>query len=266
MKLLTIILCILAANTTAISDVHIVTQPEGENAFEPKVINVHPGDTIRWIHNSGTHDVVNGLPCNQFEEPIFETMPLTAEEPTAEWVVPAAAYGEIPYFCSLYGHCEQGMTGTIIVTPRADSVVHVVDQIGVTFQPETIEVAPGDTVVWEWNNGGHSVTSGEIDSCEKDDVFFDLLLDSQHRSVVWEVPDTMPANLEYICIFHCEMGHVGNIVRILKGDLNEDGKVDGADLTLLLGCWGKPCGDINKSGTTDGQDLTILLGNWTITP
>ncbi|MBB48779.1 MAG: hypothetical protein CMJ33_09650, partial [Phycisphaerae bacterium] len=45
-------------------------------------------------------------------------------------------------------------------------------------------------------------------------------------------------------------------------DLNGDGTVDGADLTLLLGAWGGPDGDLNGDGVTDGADLAILLANW----
>ena len=51
------------------------------------------------------------------------------------------------------------------------------------------------------------------------------------------------------------------------GDLNQDGIVDGADLTMLLGAWGL-CGkqfcvaDINQDGIIDGTDLTLLLGSW----
>ena len=49
-------------------------------------------------------------------------------------------------------------------------------------------------------------------------------------------------------------------------DLNDDGTVDGGDLTLLLGNWDcmdEGCvGDINDDGTINGLDLTILLGEW----
>ena len=46
-------------------------------------------------------------------------------------------------------------------------------------------------------------------------------------------------------------------------DLNGDGKVDGADLGILLGNWGKPgASDLNGDGTTDGADQAILLGQW----
>jgi len=52
----------------------------------------------------------------------------------------------------------------------------------------------------------------------------------------------------------------------LPGDLNGDGKVNGADLGILLGFWG-PCGtvclgDIDENGVVDGDDLGTLLGGW----
>lgn len=47
------------------------------------------------------------------------------------------------------------------------------------------------------------------------------------------------------------------------GDLNNDGKVDGADLGLLLAGWGQSGStDLNNNGTTDGSDLGLLLGAW----
>lgn len=46
-------------------------------------------------------------------------------------------------------------------------------------------------------------------------------------------------------------------------DLSRDGKVDGADLTELLGNWGQPgASDLDGSGTTDGGDITAVLGAW----
>ena len=47
-------------------------------------------------------------------------------------------------------------------------------------------------------------------------------------------------------------------------DINCDGNVDGADLTILLGYWGteNTRADLNFDGIVDGADLTILLGDW----
>jgi glucose/arabinose dehydrogenase len=50
------------------------------------------------------------------------------------------------------------------------------------------------------------------------------------------------------------------------GDLNGDGRVDGADLGLLLAGWGTcgtPCpGDLDANGVVNGADIGILLGSW----
>ena len=48
------------------------------------------------------------------------------------------------------------------------------------------------------------------------------------------------------------------------GDLDGDGMIDGADLTILLGLWGSgdPGGDIDGNGLVEGNDLAILLGQW----
>lgn len=45
-------------------------------------------------------------------------------------------------------------------------------------------------------------------------------------------------------------------------DLNEDGTVDGADLSAVLNFWGTNQADIDGDGTTDGADLAALLNAW----
>lgn len=47
-------------------------------------------------------------------------------------------------------------------------------------------------------------------------------------------------------------------------DLNQDGRVDGADLGLLTGDWGSAgtTSDINADGIVDGKDLGMLLMQW----
>jgi hypothetical protein len=51
----------------------------------------------------------------------------------------------------------------------------------------------------------------------------------------------------------------------LMGDLNNDNRVNGIDLGMLLGTWG-PCADcpsdMNHDGQVGGNDLGIMLGNW----
>lgn len=46
------------------------------------------------------------------------------------------------------------------------------------------------------------------------------------------------------------------------GDLDGNGAVDAADLSILLSSWGSAAADLNGDGATDAADLTILLNNW----
>lgn len=54
------------------------------------------------------------------------------------------------------------------------------------------------------------------------------------------------------------------VERQRAGDFNNDGQVDGADMTELLGAWGtsNPGMDLDNNGLVDGADLTLLMGDW----
>jgi len=58
-------------------------------------------------------------------------------------------------------------------------------------------------------------------------------------------------------------GTVGNAS--VAGDLNDDGVVDGADLTIMLASWG-PCpgcvADLSGDGVTNSADIAVLLNAW----
>lgn len=45
-------------------------------------------------------------------------------------------------------------------------------------------------------------------------------------------------------------------------DLDDDGMVNGLDLTVLLSGWGSSTGDVDGDGTTGGLDLTVVLASW----
>jgi hypothetical protein len=54
-------------------------------------------------------------------------------------------------------------------------------------------------------------------------------------------------------------------------DLTGNGEVNGADISVLLGFWGKvpallPVADINGDGLVDGADLAMLLSSWGTCP
>ena len=65
----------------------------------------------------------------------------------------------------------------------------------------------------------------------------------------------------------------GNVLCLCPADLNDDGLVDGFDLTILLANWG-PCADplacegadLNFDGLVDGEDLLIILSAWGLCP
>ena len=83
--------------------------------------------------------------------------------------------------------------------------------------------------------------------------------------------------------FNCAFDLLGNALAFedqsaftgeskIAGDANNDGKVDGSDVTILAGNWQKGVsggpvaswadGDFNNDGKVDGSDVTILAGNW----
>ena len=246
-------------------------------SFDPPSVTVSPGDVITWTRTGGTHDAVHGRDCFEASDDggIFAGFPyfnlqLTASSPTATWTVPDAVSGRIPYFCSVGNHCSNGMSAEIIVVPRAGSKVVTIEQDVLDYIPELTTASPGDTIVWNHNNGGHSIHSGDIVTCTPDDAIA-LPLDFIYDQVIWQIPDDYPLGpFEYFCIFHCEIGHIGAIeieAACSTADLDCDGCVSGTDLTVLLGNWGNCTGDdcpadIDKDGDVDGSDLTVMLGNW----
>ena len=47
-----------------------------------------------------------------------------------------------------------------------------------------------------------------------------------------------------------------------EGDIDCNGLIDGADLSLLLGFWGLAENDLDGDGIVTGADLTVILSNW----
>ena len=73
-------------------------------------------------------------------------------------------------------------------------------------------------------------------------------------------------------VFLSEVQFMEEVSALIAGDANNDGKVDGSDVTILAGNWQKGVndgltasweeGDFNGDGKVDGSDVTILAGNW----
>jgi len=51
----------------------------------------------------------------------------------------------------------------------------------------------------------------------------------------------------------------------LPGDLNNDGMVNGADISVILSNWGQTgvLGDLNNDGAINGADISVILSNFT---
>lgn len=93
-------------------------------------------------------------------------------------------------------------------------------------------------------------------------------------TVAWRLPPVArsgPLQLEgvlaaerrgiWLCV---EVDAPASVVVRRPGDLDGDGFVDAADLSVLLGDWGSPetRSDLNLDGVVDGLDHAILLGSW----
>jgi hypothetical protein len=66
----------------------------------------------------------------------------------------------------------------------------------------------------------------------------------------------------------CGLTSIASAGSTCAADLNGDGVVDAADLSVLLGAWGNPggTGDLDGDGAIDGSDLAALLGGWGACP
>jgi plastocyanin len=88
-------------------------------AFVPDKLNIHVGDTVRWIWASSGHSVTSGDLCTvdgQFcspDNPNCEAGTLSNAGTVYERAF--SQIGTYSYFCA--AHCSTGMTGVIAVAP-----------------------------------------------------------------------------------------------------------------------------------------------------
>ncbi len=119
----------------------------------------------------------------------------------------------------------------VLATP-ALAVTHTVNQVGFTFVPANLTIAPGDTVQWVWANGIHTVTSGPP-TCVADGLFtmpFDA--GNPTPSQLFPTAGVVP----YFCIPHCGLNMVGTINVVAPvPTVSEWGMITFALLTLTGG-------------------------------
>ncbi len=241
----------------AIVEVHV-----GSFYFTPQFADVQPGDTVRWIHDGGTHDVTSGAFCGNDTGLFFSD--ITETTPTFEWTVPAEYDGDvIPYYCSVGNHCvASDQYGALLVNVEA----HFLTTNGFVFEPAAVSVDAGDAVFWIHAGGSHTVTSGT--SCSPDGRFNEVL-DNLSQMPYYVVPVDEPTGvIDYYCTPHCGSGMAGAI-DVTGGsvpcpeDLDGDGQIGVDDLLQLLSVYGSTCTgcpeDIDGNGVIGVDDLLQLL-------
>lgn len=109
---------------TTEADVHTVRMvtEEGEFHFEPHVVRVEPGDTVRWVLESGSHsatsyDPSNGKPLRIPENADGWTSGVLRES-GATFAKTFQIEGVYDYFC--VPHEGVGMVGTVVVGEAHD--------------------------------------------------------------------------------------------------------------------------------------------------
>jgi len=145
--------------------------------------------------------------------------------------------------------------------------VHVINQVGFSFQPPEVYAEAGDTVTWIWNSGSHTATSGS--GCIPSGLFSFGLFDGAGPQS-WVIPANTPSGtIPFFCFPHCTFMtgkiHVG-LKNSCPADLDFNDVVDFNDLVSLLNDWG-PCDgscprDINGDGEVGFGDLLELLSAW----
>ena len=97
------------ADPTAAIEVDLTTN----NTFSPASVTVKVGQTVRWVWQGGSHNVVSGTKSGEVctEDGNFKSgSPVAGGTYDKKFEVA----GTFPYYCE--PHCAVGMTGTVIVT------------------------------------------------------------------------------------------------------------------------------------------------------
>lgn len=177
-----------------------------------------------------------------------------------------------PYFCtaasnSIYG-ISQGAAGGIQV--ETISFPEIQNPRSIRFGPTGEMMVIGDgsvkvlrRVVTGVAGGGGADGSWQLDPTDP----FHGQVASPPFAVVGSRTNHDPAEHDtpgWMDIPADQLLPIGTETVECVADLNDDGVVNGADITIVLGAWGTSSGipDLNSDGIVNGGDITILLGNW----
>ena len=155
------------------------------------------------------------------------------------------------------------VNGMIQVSDRVHGGIARISPMGASGHTEEWAVSP-ISAGEQWLGGGIEFAEGQtfegwgqVQILASNRGLFELYDNSEY---VWHFADRhsatvhTPAAIAYIA------------PAINPADLNQDGKVDGADFGLLLTFFGPSstgAGDLNSDWTVDGSDVGLLLAAWT---
>ena len=104
----------VTAAGAAAETIHVDVDPASAfHKFVPQVVNINPGDTVRWTWRSGTHTVTSGNVSTGQHDGVFNS-PLRSAPYQFSYTFNNA--GKFDYFC--VPHREMGMYGTVNVGPQ----------------------------------------------------------------------------------------------------------------------------------------------------
>jgi len=214
MRQLTAVAALMCLCSQAQADIIEVTQ--FNLVFSPQDVVIDVGDTVRWLHTGGTHDVVEGTDATIDGTEAFNG-PLDGFNPTFEVVFDAAFLAAHPrpgnrydYVCT--PHINFGMVGTVTVRDVVE-----IQQAGMSFVPNDVIVELGQTVRWVYSGGSHTVTEGTDGALNGDEAFHSILTSSTSTFEVTFDGALLSAHprpgnrYDYFCLPHFGMGMVGAV-------------------------------------------------------
>jgi plastocyanin len=256
---------VLLLTTSAGATKHIVNV--ANFSFTPAKTHVAPGDTVRWVYVNGiSHTTTSDLTSTKaWNSPALSALGDFFEVVFNESDGP----GPFPYHCSFH---PLAMMDTIFVNLPAS--IHVIKVSDFAYTPAKTHVNPGDTVIWEWQNGSHTTTSDP--SSPKAWASPVLSGIGQFFQVVFSVADGFGP-----FPYHCEVHPLAMFDTIFVngapppctscGDANSDASIDISDAVFLIqyifagGTAPGPCitpngkGDANGDGGVDISDAVYLI-------
>lgn len=100
-------------------------------------------------------------------------------------------------------------------SPAGQTATVMVGQAGLTFTPNALTIAVGDTVHWVWASNNHTVTSGA--PCTADSTYCSpansncASSSTSNTGATYDHTFTQAGNYSYFCRIHCSSGMTGTI-------------------------------------------------------